>query len=271
MILFQIGPVTPEEAKYLKSLTLDWLMEVKYWLGYLAGQAGIYYINPDQLIYYWPDGRKIIIEGNHNKQITGQIPTLGLFNISTNLGYRSPFEFRYPQKVSLNAYYVVEDLINKHLRGITCDSTFALCEIEEAEFCSSKNNYLSLCRIIENKYVCESCSKLLQQKLSKVYSGYIYLIGNSSKKIYKIGKSRQPKERYKAIATKLPFSVEIIHVIGGDDIEKAEKLLHNIFAQKRTHGEWFELSDDDVNQIINLVSFDGEVFWNKNETKVELK
>lgn len=245
-------------------------MEAKYWLGYLAGQAEIEYINPDQLMYYWPDGRRVIIETNYRKK-NGKIPALGTFRILTTLGHRNPFEFRYPQKVSLTAYYVVEDLIKENFPGIVCDGTFAVCEIGESEYCSSKYNYLSLCQRIENTYVCDSCSKLLKQKASKIYSGYIYLIGNSSKKIYKIGKSRQPKERYKAIATKLPFPVEIIHVIGGDDIEKAEKLLHNQFSPKRAHGEWFELSEEDVSHILNLVSFDGKDFWDTNKNKVELK
>jgi hypothetical protein len=270
-MLFVIGPIELKEVEYLKILSLRWIMEVKYWLGYLAGQAELEYFSSDQLMYYWANGGKVFIESNHRKQISGKIHALGTFRTLTNLGYRSPFEFHYPQKVSLNAYYVVDDLIKECFHGITCDGTFAICEIGEAEFCSSKHNYLSICQIIENKFVCESCSKLLQQKVSRIYPGYVYLIGNSNNKIYKIGKSRQPKERYKAVATKLPFPVKIIHVIGGDDIEKAEKLLHNTFAKKRTHGEWFELSDDDVNQILNLVSFDGKVFWDTNENIVVLK
>ena len=261
--------LTTEQENYLGELVISWLMEAKFELGYLVGQTENPYFDNSKLMYYWysDGGIKLAIEHNHKTQFDKNLSNLWAVQING----RYTFVFRYPRKVHMDGVLVVERLVKKYFPGIVCESTFAVCQVGEYEYCSSKRNQRNICQIIDGKYVCRECKDVLERKARKIYPGYVYLIGNKEKRIYKVGKSRQPKERYKAIATKLPFSVEIVHVIGGDDIEKAEKLLHNTFAPKRTHGEWFELSDEDVAKLTNLASFDGNTFLDASGNKVDLK
>ena len=144
---------------------------------------------------------------------------------------RNTFVFRYPHKVHIDGVVIVEQLVKRYFPGIDCENTFAICQVGEYEYCSSKVNQRSICLIIDGKYICWQCKDALERKASKIYPGYVYLIGNKDKKIYKIGKSRQPKERYKAVATKLPFPAEIIHVVGSEDTEKAEKIYMSFLRQ----------------------------------------
>jgi hypothetical protein len=219
-------------------------------------------------MYYWysDSGLKLAIENNHKNHSDENLSNLWAVQING----RNTFVFRYPLKVHIDGVVIVEQLVKRYFLGIACESTFAICQVGEYEYCSSKVNRRDICLIVDGKYVCRGCKGVLERKASRIYPGYVYLVGNKDKKIYKIGKSRQPKERYKAIATKLPFPAEIVHVVGSDDTEKAEKILHTYFASKRTHGEWFELPDEDVVKITNLISFDGNDFLDASGNKIDL-
>jgi len=269
--LFIIGTLTQEEVNYLEEHALHWLMGAKFWLGFLFGESKEdVYIQNDELEYRWlvNNGARVVISAIESKYRHADLK----YRMDNLVAYgKEPFLFRYPKDVPLNGYYVVEYMIEKHFRGIKRKNSWALCDVKESDYCGGKHGYLSLCEEIDKRNVCNSCQELFKAKASKVFAGYIYLIGNVEKGIFKIGKSRQPKERYKAIATKLPFPAEIIHVVGSDDTEKAEKILHTIFASKRTHGEWFELPDEDVAKIVNLISFDGNDFVDISGNKVNLK
>jgi hypothetical protein len=65
-------------------------------------------------------------------------------------------------------------------------------------------------------------------------------------KHYKIGKSFRVPQRHREIAIELPEKPDVIHVITTDDPTGIEAYWHNRFAEKRTNGEWFSLSRDEV-------------------------
>jgi hypothetical protein len=71
---------------------------------------------------------------------------------------------------------------------------------------------------------------------------YVYLIHDG--RAYKIGKSADPVGRLKDIKTSNPSCVLIAY-----SHKVNEKDMHHAFRHKRTQGEWFDLSDDDVLQI----------------------
>ena len=78
--------------------------------------------------------------------------------------------------------------------------------------------------------------------------GYVYLI-QSPTEAYKIGRSKDPKDRMATFSVKLPFEVKYIHLIPTRDMYLLEKQLQDKFEHKRIDGEWFALDAYDVEYI----------------------
>ena len=84
--------------------------------------------------------------------------------------------------------------------------------------------------------------------------GYIYILKmNSEKPLYKIGVSRNAHKRLKQINPKMPYTLKLSFSVKVNNMYNVEKILHNIFAEKRMEGEWFELNDNELNSIIYLL------------------
>lgn len=84
---------------------------------------------------------------------------------------------------------------------------------------------------------------------------YVYCIKmNSPTPVYKIGFSRQPHKRFKQLAsgTMGPWTMELTAVIKTKCMSRLEANLHQMFKEKRVNGEWFALSDEDVQYIKSL-------------------
>lgn len=84
--------------------------------------------------------------------------------------------------------------------------------------------------------------------------GYVYLL--RADKYFKLGLSDNPKARYREIQTLLPFPVSTVHLIATSDMLWVEKYWHDLYDAKRCYGEWFILSDDDVNHFCSHVEME---------------
>lgn len=104
----------------------------------------------------------------------------------------------------------------------------------------------------------------LMSRLSYLYSyidkyikeedgGFVYLMKRENSDT-KIGVSKNPLTRLEQIR-KDHTSVELVYTMKADKSYKAEKILHDEFAEKRKDGEWFSLSDADIKSIKNRHSF----------------
>lgn len=83
-------------------------------------------------------------------------------------------------------------------------------------------------------------------------SGFVYLI-QAPDGSFKIGRSKNVRDRVKTFNVKLPFDVEFLHLIETEDMYALEKSLHRRFASKRLRGsEFFQLSSRDVDYICSL-------------------
>lgn len=81
---------------------------------------------------------------------------------------------------------------------------------------------------------------------------YLYLMHDTKNGYYKIGMSKEPQYREKTLQSEKP-SIELVCTkeLPSRDIARAfEAALHNVFAQKRIRGEWFELSNNDVAMLM---------------------
>jgi hypothetical protein len=85
----------------------------------------------------------------------------------------------------------------------------------------------------------------------KPKSGIVYLL--QSGEFYKIGITTQPIEkRVKQIQSSMPHSIHVLHTIRSIDIENLEAGLHKRFKDSCVNGEWFRLSQDDINHICSI-------------------
>ncbi|MDP8207090.1 MAG: GIY-YIG nuclease family protein [Candidatus Electryonea clarkiae] len=74
--------------------------------------------------------------------------------------------------------------------------------------------------------------------------GFVYLI--KSGKHYKIGRSVSPEKREYELKIQLPEKPSLVHKIKTDDPVGIEKYWHDRFKEKRKGGEWFELSQNEL-------------------------
>ena len=86
--------------------------------------------------------------------------------------------------------------------------------------------------------------------LTPSYRGYVYLIGNSSHKWYKIGKSKRPKIRMCELGILLPFPIETFAVWPVIDPDKAEIQMHVRYQDQHLNGEWFWFNKKQLQCVI---------------------
>lgn len=82
--------------------------------------------------------------------------------------------------------------------------------------------------------------------------GYVYLAEAKGSNRWKIGRSKNVKERGTALKKQSPFPVVIECVIFSGNHETLEVELHSRFAKKKIHGEWFLLDAADVAYIKSM-------------------
>jgi len=90
--------------------------------------------------------------------------------------------------------------------------------------------------------------------------GYVYLMGNRAKGIYKIGCSIHPEKRLERLQKTVPFPIELLHSIPADEQGQGEQRLQIHFSQRHFRGEWFALADEDLAEIKRLEFFSDWTF-----------
>jgi thymidine phosphorylase len=100
-------------------------------------------------------------------------------------------------------------------------------------------------RIIENKKEIENDTKI--KKIENKQEGYIYII--KSKNLYKIGRTKNLKNRFKTYRTENPFEIKVIFQKKVNDYIKEEIKLLTKFKDKNYKGEWFKLDKKDIQWI----------------------
>lgn len=71
---------------------------------------------------------------------------------------------------------------------------------------------------------------------------------------YKIGYSYNPHKRLENIKCASPNETRLVLSFPIHNVKIVEKELHNRFKDKRIRGEWFELSDGDLQDITNILT-----------------
>ena len=113
-------------------------------------------------------------------------------------------------------------------------------------------NVLKLIRLIVEDWLNDHVddSGLWQDKYSEV-SGCVYII-KSLNGLHKIGFSNDVIRRMLEIEkNRGDDKLELVHTIRTKNTRLTESLLHAKFRDKRIEGEWFDLSADDIEWIID--------------------
>jgi len=76
----------------------------------------------------------------------------------------------------------------------------------------------------------------------------------------KIGRSTNPYHRLRDFGVKLPFATRLVHIIEYHNDAELERFLHGYLANKRVRGEWFDLSDFEMESLkrFNPIEVSGE-------------
>jgi prophage antirepressor-like protein len=72
-----------------------------------------------------------------------------------------------------------------------------------------------------------------------------YIMYDENSNLYKIGVSKNPKQRESTLSSQIP-KIKIILFLD----RNIEKLLHKLFENKRVRGEWFKLDSDDIISLV---------------------
>ena len=80
--------------------------------------------------------------------------------------------------------------------------------------------------------------------------GFVYIIkSETNPPQYKIGRSKDPVSRIGKLEVKLPFDIEVLHLIETDSASSLEGYYHELYSDKRVRGEWFELDDQAIEEL----------------------
>ena len=101
-----------------------------------------------------------------------------------------------------------------------------------------------------DKKVVEKEKEKNRKRREATQYGYVYII--KVDQYYKIGQTTSMKKRIGEY-TKLMKEPEIVINVLCTHYRDVEKELHQMFFDKNTNGEWFLLSDEDVNNAINYL------------------
>lgn len=94
----------------------------------------------------------------------------------------------------------------------------------------------------------------------------VYFLKHIGLSPVKIGysSSPDPSKRIESFKTASPYGIEILGFIVCDDGKALESRLHNKWKERRCNGEWFELSEEEVEREVSLNS-DSRLIEKKNQ------
>ena len=82
----------------------------------------------------------------------------------------------------------------------------------------------------------------------------IYLLKQENSNLYKIGVTKNTSKRIKQLQTGNAIPLELVETFQTSHDYKMETALHAQFSLKRMEGEWFKLSQEEVDSFFDICS-----------------
>jgi hypothetical protein len=82
----------------------------------------------------------------------------------------------------------------------------------------------------------------------------------------KIGKSNNPINRVSKLQTGSPYQIRLYTTIKVEgDWSTVEQALHDAYADDRIHGEWFDISEAELRNLVEITRLDSEIVESMNQ------
>lgn len=103
-------------------------------------------------------------------------------------------------------------------------------------------------RIAQHNYAVENPPRQERQlpvaQRKSVKAGWVYVVKISGDSLYKIGMTaKKPTERLAQFVPRMPYEAELVYTKQSKNPANLEARLHELYADFRQNGEWFNLSD----------------------------
>lgn len=98
----------------------------------------------------------------------------------------------------------------------------------------------------------DEAGRIVKLKFFNDRTGYVYFI-RAENGFTKIGIANDFEQRLNSLRSSSPVRLELVKVKWVKDAKGVENELHEYFADKRQHGEWFDLSDKDLKSATSLL------------------
>lgn len=132
-------------------------------------------------------------------------------------------------------------LVNKESVMIKYETIITLCKLFNCDI----SDLLNL--LDEEDY--KKQQDIKNKKIIEKKKGHVYFIKDPEINLIKIGRSKELEKRFYALNKEFNENLEVVHKIYTDDCYSLEKILHERFDRVRFSGEWFKLSDEDIEKI----------------------
>lgn len=99
--------------------------------------------------------------------------------------------------------------------------------------------------------VYEAIKKMDGRRSTMREVGCVYLIRENALGMVKIGVAIDYKKRVEGLRVACPQDLSVVAIVERNDYKILEKELHKMYADKHHRGEWYKLTEKDIQDIVN--------------------
>jgi len=107
-------------------------------------------------------------------------------------------------------------------------------------------------------FTCDKNGEVIGVLLNGDHSGWVYLF-HAENGLTKIGQTDNIEKRFASICHSSPIDVKKRYSCFVSNMGELERKLHRLFKKNRIRGEWFDLTDEQIQIAIDIIELDKKV------------